>query len=180
VSVETPIMILDADDRFSCGNFDFTVLSADTLSNEENNNSLVLLGEIGGENWLFTGDAEEMVESAILSRIDQPIAGLKIGHHGSLTSSSAAFLDQCQPLFATISVGNPNAFGHPDQAILDRFEERKINLYRTDQDGMMTFQYLPWFDIVVMTSRNQADFRAFFWNRIRSIRQINGTAFSIS
>jgi competence protein ComEC len=63
---------------------------------------------------------------------------LKVAHHGSKTSSTAAFLDLAQPTFAVISAGFENSYGHPHAEVVERFEERRTGLLRTDLDGLVT------------------------------------------
>ena len=65
---------------------------------------------------------------------------LKVGHHGSNTSSSEKFLKEVQPLYGVISVGYNNRFGHPDSAVLERMEKLGIKIYRTDLNGAIVFQ----------------------------------------
>ena len=67
---------------------------------------------------------------------------LKVGHHGSRTSSSSGFLDQITPEVAIISVGRNNRFGHPHKEVLERLEERNIAIFRTDIHGAITFSFL--------------------------------------
>jgi beta-lactamase superfamily II metal-dependent hydrolase len=64
---------------------------------------------------------------------------LKVGHHGSDTSSSQAFLDAVTPVYAVISVGEGNTYGHPIQAILARYEAMRITIHRTDKEGSIVF-----------------------------------------
>ena len=92
-----------------------------TLDGETNNNSLVLRLSYGEVVFLLTGDVETPVESALLARgapLDATV--LKVGHHGSDSSTSAAFLEAVSPSLAVISVGEDNRFGHPDAAVLAR------------------------------------------------------------
>ena len=91
------------------------------LDDQTNNNSLVLRLSYGDVVFLLTGDVEVPVESALLARgapLDATV--LKVGHHGSTTSTSAPFLDAVSPSLAVISVGEDNRFGHPDDAVLAR------------------------------------------------------------
>ena len=92
-----------------------------TLEGETNNNSLVLRLSYGEVVFLLTGDVETPIESALLAHgapLDATV--LKVGHHGSDTSSSAPFLDAVSPSLAVISVGEDNRFGHPDEEVLQR------------------------------------------------------------
>ena len=92
-----------------------------TLDGETNNNSLVLRLSYGEVVFLLTGDVETPIESALLARgapVDATV--LKVGHHGSATSSSAPFLEAVSPSLAVISVGKGNRFGHPDADVLQR------------------------------------------------------------
>lgn len=101
-----------------------------------NNQSLVLQLSFGQNSLLFPGDAERPVEKQMLTDIrNQPRQFLKVGHHGSKTSSSEAFLDKYKPDVAVISVGSSNRFGHPSPAIIDAYHNRQIGLFRTDRQG---------------------------------------------
>ncbi len=64
---------------------------------------------------------------------------LKVGHHGSITSTSKAFLDAVAPRYAVISTGAGNDYGHPHQKILDKLKKSGIQVYRTDKDGTLIF-----------------------------------------
>jgi competence protein ComEC len=101
-----------------------------------NDDSEVLEIRYGGVSFVFTGDIGREVEEAIASSFDRaPIRILKVPHHGSGTSSSAAFLNALRPAVAVISDGRGNPFGHPVPAVLDRYRRIGAALYRTDLDG---------------------------------------------
>ena len=100
----------------------------------ENNNSNVIYTEFGGYKFLFMGDAEMNKEKDILEKYNIPnIDVLKVGHHGSKTSSSKYFIRKINPKYSIISVGKNNRYGHPNKEVLDNLKDTKI--YRTDQDG---------------------------------------------
>ena len=101
-----------------------------------NNNSIVLRFTFLNSTFLFTGDMEQEAENDILSAgYDVKADLIKIGHHGSNTSTSQAFLDAVSPSYAVISVGADNSYGHPDEAIIRRLEDKNVEDYRTDQSG---------------------------------------------
>lgn len=83
---------------------------------------------------LFTGDATEDVEAQIIQGVGN-IDVLKVGHHGSITSSSYEFLASIDPEFSVISCGVDNRYGHPHPLILKRFSDLAVSVFRTDQDG---------------------------------------------
>jgi len=101
-----------------------------------NDNSFVLRLAWGKRRFLFTGDAEHEAEAALLER-GAPLGAdfLKVGHHGSRTSSSPAFLDAVAPRVATMSTGIRNRFGHPHAPTLQKLSERGILALRTDRYG---------------------------------------------
>ena len=101
-----------------------------------NNSSVVLKLTYGETSFLFTGDAEKAEEDAIRTNIKCDV--LKIGHHGSRTSTSANFLKKVEPKYAIISVGEGNEYGHPTEEVLKRLKERNIEVYRTDLMGTIT------------------------------------------
>ena len=105
----------------------------------ENDNSNVIYTELGGYKFMFMGDASIMTEKEILDKYNFPdIDVLKIGHHGSKTSSSKEFINEINPKYSIISVGKKNRYGHPNKEVLDNLENSKI--YRTDEDGSIMFQ----------------------------------------
>lgn len=94
---------------------------------------------------LLTGDLEEAGERRLLARYPQLSADiLKVGHHGSRTSSTEAFLAQLGADTAIISCGSNNRFGHPHEETIARLDESKMSIYRTDQDGMVYYQWSLW------------------------------------
>ncbi len=100
-----------------------------------NNTSLVVKLIYGETELLFTGDAEAPVEEALLdcgALLEADV--LKVGHHGSDTSTGKAFLDCINPKAAVISVGKNN-FGHPSEAVMQRIEEKGLPTFRTDESG---------------------------------------------
>lgn len=102
----------------------------------ENDLSIVLILNIGNTKILLTGDLEEKGEKAMMSRgLTRPINILKVGHHGSKTSSSDAFINQLQPEVAVVSCGENNKYNHPDSQIMDKFSNLGVEVFRTDLDG---------------------------------------------
>ena len=106
---------------------------------DENNNSNVIYTELNGYKFMFMGDAGIEKEKDILDKYNLAnIDVLKVGHHGSKTSSSKEFIDEIKPKYAIISVGENNRYGHPNKEVLNNLSDSKI--YRTDQDGSIMFE----------------------------------------
>ena len=94
----------------------------------------------GSTSVLFMGDAEKPIEyTMIASGISYAADILKIGHHGSKTSTTQGFLDTVHPDFAVISAGRKNNYGHPHQEVVDRIQAAGIDLFRTDINGDVEF-----------------------------------------
>jgi competence protein ComEC len=88
---------------------------------------------------MFMGDAGITTEKEILSKYNLPnIDVLKVGHHGSKTSSDNVFINEINPRYSIISVGKKNRYGHPNKEVLDNLQSSII--YRTDQDGSIMFK----------------------------------------
>ena len=105
----------------------------------ENDNSSVIYTEFNNYKFLLMGDAGVEVEEDLLEKYNlQDIDVLKVGHHGSRTSSSKEFINEIKPKYSVISVGKNNRYGHPNKKVLDNLEDSKI--YRTDQDGSIMFK----------------------------------------
>ncbi len=113
----------------------------DYLPNDtpKNNDSLAFRVTYGQTSFLLTGDMEKPMETRLLAD-DRALRAvvLKVGHHGSKTSSSAPFLDAVHPAFAIISDGVDNSFGHPNRDVLERLAERHAEVLRTDTVGLIT------------------------------------------
>ena len=105
----------------------------------ENDNSNVIYTELNGYKFMFMGDASTTTEKEILNHYNlSNIAVLKVGHHGSKTSSSKEFIDKINPKYSIISVGKNNRYGHPNKEVLNVLKDSKI--YRTDRDGSIMFR----------------------------------------
>ena len=119
----------------------FTVLGTDSVPNDNNNSSVVVKMTYGSVDILFTGDAEESAEEIILSNgLDLSCEVLKVGHHGSETSTSDAFLSAVSPRIAIISVGVSNSYNHPSAILLQKLTDNGIQYYRTDELGTITLE----------------------------------------
>ena len=111
------------------------------IYDNENDNSNVVYTEINNYKFLFMGDAGINKETDILKKYNlQYIDVLKVGHHGSKTSSSKDFIDEINPKFSIISVGKNNRYGHPNKEVLKELEDSKI--YRTDKNGSIMFKIM--------------------------------------
>ncbi len=102
-----------------------------------NNTSVVCRLTYGNNSFLFTGDCEDKAEAAILQRKGITVSAdvLKVGHHGSDTSTSDEFLAAVDPDIALISVGTGNTYGHPIPSTLEKLEQNDVKIYRTDLSG---------------------------------------------
>lgn len=120
-------------DKFTIGDANLEVMT-DSILNKENLNlsSNIIRMEFNGTSFLFTGDAETENEKTITwTQTDI----LKVGHHGSTTSTSQNFLNQIKPKYAIISVGKDNDYGHPNEKIIERLNNAGAEIFRTDESG---------------------------------------------
>jgi competence protein ComEC len=121
---------------FPFGSATVTVLGPVKSYAETNDTSLVLLVQFGQTRFLFTGDMESDAESDLLNSGANVKADLlKVGHHGSYTSTSYRFLREVAPKYAVISVGAGNSYGHPHDDPLSRLRDAEVMTYRTDLLG---------------------------------------------
>lgn len=115
-----------------------------------NDTSLVVMVQFGDRKFLFTGDMEALAEKELLNaKVDLKADVLKVGHHGSYSSTSLGFLNAVDPDYAVISCGRNNEYGHPHSAPMGRLERAKVELYRTDLMGDIVIstdgQYLKFY-----------------------------------
>ena len=104
---------------------------------DPNEASVVTMIEVGAVRFLLSGDAEREEEAWLVERYGEALRAdvLKLGHHGSVTSSTPAFLDAVRPRIGIASVGAGNMYGHPSGEVLASLTQRGISVYRTDRDG---------------------------------------------
>ena len=135
---------LSTGDRFTLDGIAFGVLWPDRGSVPSqpadtgtaiNNVSIVLLGTFGRERFMLAGDIEEAIDPVLLGRGLPSAEVLKVAHHGSRTSSTAAFLEAVRPRIGLVSVGQRNPYGHPAPATIDRLRAHRVQVLRTDVDG---------------------------------------------
>ena len=131
-------------DQFGVGDATVTVLSASDPAlypDDKNLWSIVLKIEDGDTSVIVTGDAEDINEYAMIDAgLDLDADILRIGHHGSSTSTSVAFLDAVKPNVAVISCGADNTYGHPHRETLDALQVRGIDVLRTDVNGTIRIE----------------------------------------
>ncbi len=124
--------------ELNMGNIKLFFLQTSIYDNE-NDNSNVIYTEINGYKFMFMGDAGVAAEKEIINRYNiSNIDVLKVGHHGSKTSTSKSFINKVKPKYSIISVGKNNKYGHPNKEVLNNLENSKI--YRTDLDGSIIFK----------------------------------------
>ena len=126
-------------DELTLGEMELMVVGPVKSYAETNDTSIVLLGEYGDTRFLFTGDMEVAAENDMMdywdTQVDWNVDVLKVGHHGSSTSSGYRFVYEADPEYAIVSVGTDNTYGHPHEEILSRYADAEIPLFRTDELG---------------------------------------------
>ena len=123
------------------GSAEFSIIAPSGDDYEDlNNYSIVGNLEYEGIKILFTGDAEGLSEDEMLNAgLAEDIDILKVGHHGSSSSSKSKFLEVIQPEYAVVSCGVDNSYNHPNEKTMQRLMEYTDNIYRTDQQGTIVF-----------------------------------------
>jgi competence protein ComEC len=130
-------------DRLDMDSVRITVLSPDSAwaaeTTDPNEESVVLLVEYGQTRFLFTGDAGLPVEARLAGHVGD-VDVLKVGHHGSYSATSDAWLDEARPEIAVISVGARNTYGHPAPVVVARLAAHGVQVHRTDREGTITLE----------------------------------------
>ena len=124
-------------DKFNIGQAKCEVMSIDNETKNLNNSSIVIQMNYIEQSYLFMGDSEKEVEN---SREWNKVNVLKVGHHGSNSSSTEKFLNQVRPEVAIISVGLNNKYKHPSVDVLNRLINLNATIYRTDSDGSILLE----------------------------------------
>lgn len=131
---------------YTLGELTFKILAPLAIHSDANDCSIVLRATFGSVSMMFTGDAEGNAQGESEKEIVKQYAAselkcdfLKVGHHGSDTSTSAAFLSAVSPTIAAISVGEGNSYGHPVKSTLDALAAAGVTVYRTDKSGSLVF-----------------------------------------
>ncbi len=138
--------VVAAGDRLEVGRWHLRVLHPGRArdrggAGDDNDASLVVSAEVFGRRLLLTGDVEAPAEAELVARFGTRGAlasdVLKVAHHGSRTSTTGRFLDAVGPRLALISAGRRNPYGHPAEEVLDRLRAHRVQVLRTDLDGMI-------------------------------------------
>lgn len=126
--------------NFNIGEFEVTLLAYFPDATKENDRSIITMAKIGDKKFLFTGDAEKATEADVLAeKLNIDCDVLKVGHHGSNSSSTAAFLKAASPKYAAISVGKDNMYSHPSNKTIVALKNCGAEVYRTDKNGDISF-----------------------------------------
>ncbi|MDR0318962.1 MAG: MBL fold metallo-hydrolase [Nitrososphaerota archaeon] len=138
---DVPVTIPKPEDVFTLGEATVQVLAPNSATYSDlNDYSVVLRVEFGATVFLFTGDAEAKSEGEqLLNGLPLQADVLKVGHHGSRTSSSQKYLDAVSPIYAVISCGTGNDYGHPHKESMSRLTAMGVVIYRTDENGTILF-----------------------------------------
>ncbi|WP_249921816.1 competence protein ComEC [Enterococcus sp. 7F3_DIV0205] len=118
------------------------ILAPNSPGTGENKDSMVVYTKVGGKRFLFTGDLEKEGEHELLKHFpDLMIDVLKVGHHGSKTSSDSLFIQKLRPMDSIISCGRDNRFKHPHEETMNTLKQASTNSFRTDKNGMIYYEW---------------------------------------
>lgn len=137
ISIRKDVSVATEGTYIKCG--DIELVQLNTNLQDENDSSQVYYGKYINYTFLFTGDASIKSEDYILENYDiGEIDILKVGHHGSKTSTGEKLLQDIKPKLALISCGEDNKFGHPHQTVIKNLEKYNVNYYLTSESGTIT------------------------------------------
>ena len=140
---ENNIKVLKAvpGDRYDIGEDYFEILAPNKDYEDLNNESVVTRFNLNKHHFLFMGDAQTESEKDILNKFQDVSAEvIKVGHHGSRTSTSNDFLGACNPQTAVIMCGDDNSYNHPHKQTVKKLENKGITVFRTDEDGTIVMR----------------------------------------
>lgn len=142
--------------RFTTGQLELTVLGPVKENYKDiNDTSIVVMAQLGEKKFLFTGDMESIAEKDLLnSGADVKADVLKVGHHGSYSSTSYSFLQAVDPDYALIHVGLNNEYGHPHDGPMNQLHNAQVQVYRTDK-------------MSTVVAATDGDTIAFFWEQAK-------------
>lgn len=160
-------------DRYRLGDCEVTFLGPVKSYAETNDTSLVCRVDYGQTSFLFTGDMETAAEGDMLDAgADVRADVLKVGHHGSSTSTSYRFLYEVDPEYAVISCGEGNSYGHPHEEVISRLRDGGVTTYRTDLAGTViavtdgeTITFSTGSQVLPETGRDRAENQTFIGNK---------------
>lgn len=136
---DIPLTEAQAGTSFMLGEAKVEILGPAADFKENNDQSVICRITFGENAFLFMGDAEEDAEQALLStRVDLSADVLKVGHHGSDTSTGEELLERVDPSVALITCGTGNSYGHPHEDLLRRLQDAGAQIYRSDVNGTIT------------------------------------------
>ncbi|KAB7708711.1 DNA internalization-related competence protein ComEC/Rec2 [Bacillus aerolatus] len=128
-------------ESWQAGGAFFQILSPADKHYEGNDDSLVIYAVLGGKKWLFTGDMEEEGEKKLTENFSADVDILKVGHHGSRSSTTELLTAETAPEDAVISLGKNNRYGHPHKEVIERLQKQGARIWRTDLHGEITYTY---------------------------------------
>ncbi len=134
------IIRVKAGDRVSCGKTVFHIIHPDDNYSDENDNSIIIYTKLGNKNFLFLGDAGKEVEAKIID-YNLEVDVIKVGHHGSATSTNPEFISKLRPEYAIIQTGRIEKFGFPHKQTIVTLESLNVKVFRTDQHYSIKYRF---------------------------------------
>ena len=141
-------VIKDSKDKVNV-KYPFYLLLQERISKDENDSSIISYFTYDHLNYLFMGDASKEIEKQLMDTYDLKADVIKVGHHGSNTSSDVAFLDFLDCKIALISAGYKNKYNHPSVETLKTLDKLNINTFCTSTDGSIAIYSLRHFSFIV-------------------------------